>query len=92
MAQIRVTISGVTATRTIDDAKATAVANAIYAGVILPGWDMTKPLPVTAQDRLQALVDWLALDMRDTARTARQRELQAEHATADLAELAAIDV
>jgi hypothetical protein len=92
MALLRITIGNVTASKTIDDTKATAVTTAIYNNIVLPGWREGVPLPNTAQERLQAVVEWLALDMRDTARDVRRRELEALHRVDDATELSAIDV
>lgn len=92
MAQLRMTINGVTASRAIDDAKAAVVAELFYKDFVLPNWPDGTPLPSTPQEKLQAVVDGLALHMRDLARGYRRRELEQEREQADKAELAGIDV
>lgn len=92
MATLKLTISGVTGTRTIDDAKATALANILFDALVATTWPAGVPLPTTPQDRLQAVADAIAIELRDTAREWKRRRLQESHIAADIAELAAIDV
>jgi hypothetical protein len=92
MAQLRLTINGVTGSRAIDDAKAQALANILYDNAVLPNWPEGTPLPTTAQGRLQAVVDYLAVEIRDMARGYRRRSLREAAEAAESAELGAIDV
>lgn len=92
MAQLRMTINGVTASRAIDDAKAAVIAELFYKDFVLPNWPADKALPTTPQDKLQTVVDHLALHMRDLARGFRRRELEQEREQAEQEELAGIDV
>lgn len=90
MATLRLTISGVSGTRSMNDAKAQALANLIYNYAVLPNWPADKPLPATAADRLQAVVDWLGGDLVRTAQDFRRRELALQHAEADAADIASL--
>lgn len=92
MATLRMVINGVTATRTIDDARAQNIVTLIYEHQVLPEWREDVPVPNTPQARLQAVVDWLALFMRDSARRYRRSELLAAQDAANRIELDAIDV
>lgn len=92
MAQLRMTINGVSASRAIDDAKAAAISELFYKGFVVPNWPADKPLPATPQEKLQAVVDGLALHMRDLARGYRRREIEQEREQAEKDELAGIDV
>jgi hypothetical protein len=86
------TIGPVTATRVVDDAKATAIANLFYDAEVVPNWPAGTPLPSTAQERLQAVVDRLAINMRDVARGQQRHVMRAEHEAAVVAAMSGIDV
>ena len=90
MAQLRLTIGPITGTRTIDDAKATSIANIFYEAEVVPNWPAGTPLPSTQAERLQAVADRLAVLMRDVARGYRRRQLQVEQEEANRIELEAI--
>lgn len=92
MATLKLTISSISGTRTIDDAKATVIANLLFDALVAPTWPEGTPLPTGAQTRLQLVVDALSLELRDIARTQRRHALEIEHRVADATELAAIDV
>lgn len=92
MATLRLTIGGLTGTRTIEDAKATAVVTLIFDRVVLPSLKPGQPVPTTPAEKLQAVVDWMAFAMRDAARQARRGELAVEHEAATTTELVSIDV
>jgi hypothetical protein len=92
MASLTIAIGPLTATRQIDNAKAQTIANLIFDMVIVPTIAPGDTAPVTAQAKLQAVVDWVAVSMRDRARAAKARELAATHQAADAAEIAAVDL
>lgn len=90
MAQLRITISGVTVPVTIDDAKATVIANLFFDAEVVPNWPEGVPLPTTPQERLQAVTNRVAIQMRDVARGQKRHKLRTAHEAQVEAEMAAI--
>jgi hypothetical protein len=92
MGQLRITIGAVSGTRTVNDAKLQEIATIIYEKGVLPGWPEGTPLPANAQERLQAVVDFIALEIREIARGYKRREIDIADYEAKQVALAEIDV
>src|SRR5215204_2689882 len=96
MGNLSLNVGNTTVSRSSDNADLLAVANVIYDYYVLPNLHLQNPqtdkLPSSPQEKLQAVVDWTALHLRDLAREAKRRELSLQRAAEDAAEVAALDL